>query len=345
MSNRRRVIVVGLGPIGRACVHAIQADHDLALAGMVDTAEKFAGRTLDELNLKLDPSRVGEDAAIRVAPRLEDAPEADVALVTTTSDFSAMKPTIESALSRSLHVVSSCEELVWPWYRHAAAAEAVDAAAKARSRVVLGSGVNPGMVMDSLPVTLSGLVRRVGSMRCVRRVDVGCRRKPLQAKLGLTLSADQFAKRASSGGLGHRGFCESLCLLASGLGRNVPPGTVDQTIEPVLAEKPIDCALGLIEPGDVRGLHQTASWREPGADGLKLSLDLWMAAGMEKPADEITLEGPVSLKFRIPGGTPGDSATVAILLNVLRQVDRVSPGLRTMLDVPPAGSRGLDLRS
>ena len=48
---------------------------------------------------------------------------------------------------------------------------------------------------------------------------------------------------------------------------------------------------------------------------------------------------PVPLRLAIPGGTPGDSATVAALVNYARVLPDAKPGLRTMLDIPVAAAR------
>jgi len=75
---------------------------------------------------------------------------------------------------------------------------------------------------------------------------------------------------------------------------------------------------------------------------LSIELDLTMAVGVSDPTDMIELDGPVPLNLTIPGSIPDDSATVAALLNHVRLVHEATPGLRTPLDMPPAGCRGLD---
>ncbi len=84
-------------------------------------------------------------------------------------------------------------------------------------------------------------------------------------------------------------------------------------------------------------MRNTANWQ---TERLKISLDLTMAINLEDPKDVVVLDGPVPLRLKVPGGIPGDSATVALLLNHVRVVHAAQPGLRTLLDVPPAGCRG-----
>ena len=347
-----RVIVVGLGPIGVACARAIGVEHDMRLVGLVDSDPAKLGRSLDELNDPHEFPTAAEGAVeseygnnvedgLRVAGTVSAAAigGADLAILTTASRFERCVPAIAELLGLKLHVVSSCEEMAWPWYAAADPARQIDAQAQRAGRVALGTGVNPGFILDYLPVVLSSMVRRVKSVRCIRRVDASLRRLPLQAKIGGGLTPQEFESLARAGKIGHMGLAESAAMLASGLGHQAAPGSVRLGLEPVLADRPIQSALGLIEPGRVCGAHSTAAWAN---DQLSIELDLTMALGLPEPRDVIELRGPVPLRLKISGGIPGDSATVAGLLNCARAVGTLAPGLRTMLDLPPAGCRGRD---
>ncbi len=154
------------------------------------------------------------------------------------------------------------------------------------------------------------------------------------------MTAARFNELMAAGKIGHEGLPESVAMIAAGMGRSAAPGSIEVGLEPVIASKPTSSALGLIQPGFVSGIHNTAQWS---GDGLSIHMDLTMAVDLPDPRDTVTLEGPVQLRLKIPGGIPGDSATVAALLNHIRVVHEAKPGLRTMLDVPPAGCRGRGL--
>jgi len=339
------VIVIGMGPIGFAAARAIRAEKGIKLSGLVDVDPAKQGKTLAELGeLQEDQQARDQSVEPRVTHDLSAAvgSGADVAVVATASQFDRVVPTIRECLAHKLAVVSSCEEMAWPWYRHDALADQVDKEAADAGRAVLGTGVNPGFVMDRLSVVLSSMVRRVTAVQCVRRLDASLRRKPLQAKVGATMSVEEFNALAAEGGIGHKGLCESVAMIAAGLGRQVTPGSVKETLEPVVADRAIPSALGLIEPGRVAGIHNVGEWS---CDDLKITLDLTMAVGTDDPKDVVRLEGPVSLKCKIPGAVPGDSATVAALLNNIAVVHEAKPGLRTMLDVPCSGCHNMDFVS
>jgi 4-hydroxy-tetrahydrodipicolinate reductase len=334
-----RVIVIGLGPIGLACAQAIRAERDLRLVGLVDLDPAKIGKTLDQIAEQPAGSPASPQIVSSIHQAVADAGGADVAMLTTSSDFEAVAPSLRECLASKLAVVSSCERMAWPWYRYADLAKQIDAEAQAAGRAMLGTGVNPGFVMDFLSLVLASQVRRVTRVRCERRVEAGLRRKPLQAKVGATMKPEKFRELAAQAKIGHEGMPESIAMIAAGLGRRAAPGSIQVALEPVIADKPTPSALGLVEPGMVAGIHNTGRWS---GDGLTVELDLTMAVGTPDPGDRIILEGPVQLTLHIPGGLPGDSATVAALVNHVHVVHAAKPGLRTMLDVPIAGCAGRD---
>ena len=331
-----RVVVIGLGPIGTGCARAVLAESGLALAGLVDTDPNKLGLVAASLNGPEDDSQEVRHAGPLVTDDLDEAiaGDVDVAIVATSSYLQDILPLVEKLLSRGIAVISSCEQLVWPWYAHADAARRIDEAAKAGGKAVLGVGVNPGFVMDMLAVTLASMVRRVTSVRCVRRVNTSLRRPSLQRRVGAGLTKEEFDRLAPEGMLGAVGLAESACILAAGLGRHVQPGSVHERFTPVLAEQPTASSFGLIRPGEVCGTRQQVTWE---GEGLSLDLDLTMAVGLTDSVDKVAIEGPVQLCLKIPNAIPGDSSTVAALLNHLRVIHNASPGLHTLLDLPPSG--------
>jgi len=331
-----RVMVVGLGPIGASCARTIRREAGIELTGMLDIDPAKQGKLAAELGCEDEKPLRPDNPGPRVTDDLDEAigQGVDVAVVTTTSSFEGITPMLRTLIERKISVVSSCEEMAWPRYRNAALADAIDAQAKAAGVALLGTGVNPGFVMDAFAVMLASMVRRVAKVRCTRRVNAALRRKPLQEKVGANMTVDRFRDLAKKGKIGHKGLAESIALLAAGLNRNVEPGSVSETLEPVIAEQPLDSAMGLIQPGLVCGMQNVGVWK---GDGLEIELDLIMAVGQKDPKDKVYLQGPVEINLVIPGSLPGDSATVAALVNQIPNVHRAAPGLHTMLTLPPAG--------
>jgi 4-hydroxy-tetrahydrodipicolinate reductase len=321
-----------MGPIGLNAAKAVTEDKQMKLVGLVDVDPAKLGKTLDELDGK--PKGAGPIVVNSIADAAKGG--AHVAIVTTTSKFDRMAPTMRDCIAHKLHVSSSCEEMSWPRYLHAKLADEIDAEAKGAGVAMVGTGVNPGFVMDLLPVVLASMVLRVTGVKVIRRLDAAKRRKPLQEKVGATMTPEHFKGLAARGEIGHMGIRESVAMIAAGLGRAVETGSVKTTLDPVIAQREMPSLMGTIKPGMVCGMRNTAKWS---GQNLSIELDLTMAVGAEEPQDRIDLSGPVPLTLVIPGATPGDTATVSSLINCARMLPHVTPGLKTMLDMPPVGCR------
>jgi len=321
-----RVAVVGLGAIGCEVVKAVAGRRGLEIVAAADPA--FVGR---------DAGRVAglPDLGVTVTASVEAAlaGDADVALVLTTSGVADMLPIVEAAAARAVDVISTCEDLACADLSAPDVARRIDARARAAGLTVLGTGVNPGFVMDRLPLTLAAACVRVDAVRVQRVVDAARRRGPLRAKVGAGLSPDEFRAGVAARRLGHRGLPESCALVGLGLGLG-PLDDIRSSIEPVVASaaEPRDG----IEPGRVAGLRQTAVGLRGGREVVRLDLEMSVAA--PDPRDHIVIDGDPPLDVLVRGGTHGDRGTVGTVLSAIPAVIAASPGLKTILDIALVGS-------
>jgi 4-hydroxy-tetrahydrodipicolinate reductase len=239
--------------------------------------------------------------------------------------------TLCGLLARKLHVVSSCEELAYPWLSHPVMAQSLDERAIKARRAVLGTGINPGFLLDTLPVALTGVCREVRRVEAGRVQDAHGRRVPFLKKIGVGLDLDGYARGREEGWLGHVGLPESLHFVAHHLGFQLDGW--EETFEPVVAETERPSDLGPVAPGRVAGVHQVArGWR--GTDEV-VRLVFRAAVGEPDPKGWVELEADPPVRCVFPGGVDGDAATTAILVNALGSVREAEPGLRTMADVRP----------
>jgi len=317
-----KTIHVGLGPIGAGIARAAFARRDIAPLAAADPDPGKAGRPLAEV--------AGLETAydVRVAADLAQAltAPADVVLHATGSYLPDVMPQLLACVRAGKNVVSTCEELAYPWVRHPALAAELDREARRAGVTVLGTGINPGFLLDALVLTLSGATQRVQSVRAERIVDVSQRRVQLQRKVGVGLSRREFEERLATGRFGHVGSKESAWLLAAGLGWEFE--SLEETIEPV--------------PGpDGRGLgiRQVTVGRAGGREAVTIVVQ--MSTGVENPRDEIAIEGEPPVHAMIPGGVQGDLATAAVVVNCIPPVVAHAPGLITMLDLSPLRSHGV----
>ncbi len=326
-----RVALVGLGPIGIEVGKALAGREGIEFLGAADPAPEIAGRTLTDLlqspaapGLKVDAS--ARDLYARSAASRQ---KRDVVVLCTGSRLENVVAQIEEALEAGFHVVSTCEELSFPELMHAALGRRIHQKAMARGVGALGTGVNPGLVMDRLALAAAGACVRVDKVKVTRIVDAAKRRGPLRAKVGAGLSREEFVAGVASRKLGHVGLRESAAIIAIGLG--LPIHEITETIEPVLAAKETDG----VAPGRVLGLHQIALVQA--GDEIKVALDLTMAVGVADPSDTIEITGDPPVHLRVSGGFHGDRATVGCVVNAIPFIVGASPGLHTVVTLPLFG--------
>jgi len=321
-SQSFRVVLYGLGAIGIGTGKLVLERENLSLIGAVDIDERKAGKHLYEL-IGLE-GRSGIIVRKTLEEVLSVSGKPDVVLHTTGSYLQRIYPQLAEIVSAGINVISSAEELLYPYLRNPELADELDALAKSNGVTVLGTGVNPGFVMDALPIVLSGACQQVDRVEAVRVVDVSTRREALQEKVGAGLTVEQFEQKIAEGTFGHVGLAESLALVAVGMGWELD--TIEEKIEPAVAREAMP-DMG-IEKGDVTGIKQVASGLKDGKELIRLDLEI--SAGAEDPRDSITIYGKPDIKMSISSGTAGDLATAAALVNVIPQVVNAQPGLAAM---------------
>jgi 4-hydroxy-tetrahydrodipicolinate reductase len=323
------VLAVGLGPIGRAAAEVALGKASIELVGAVEADPAKQGRDLAEL------LGLRERSGIVVEGDLDAAIESlspQAALLCTSSFLPEVQHDVRRLARAGVHVVSPCEEMLVPDFQHPQLAADLDLAARRGGATVVGTGVNPGFVLDFLPIVLSGACRSVRRIRGCRVVDAASRREPLQRKVGAGLTEVEFSERLRGGRMGHQGMRESVALLDRALGLGLD--SITQTVEPVLAERRIVTDYFTVEPGQVAGVKNIGLGRRGGETVVELELRMFV--GAPRPRDEVEIEGEPPLRLVIEGGVAGDVATAAILVNTVPRAAEARPGLLTILDLAPS---------
>ena len=326
MSDTIRVIQYGLGPIGSAVARHVVEREGLELVGGVDVDPAKVGKALGEV------IGLGRSLGFTVAANLKAAlarTQADVVMHTTSSYFDQFQAQILEILDAGLDIVSTSEELSFPWVAHPQEGALVDAAAKRAGKTVLGTGINPGFLMDSLPLCLTALCQRVDRIEIARIQNASLRRGPFQAKIGSGMTVKEFQAKMDAGRMGHVGLPESMAMVFHTLGKKL--ARYASSVEPVVADRRVKTDYFDVEPGRVRGLKQVA--RGYTDAGEFVTLTFIAALDMEKEADTVRITGKPNLEVTLKG-TNGDIGTVAIAVNAIRRVREAPPGLVTMRDLP-----------
>lgn len=321
-----KILQIGLGPLGLKIASFIAEREGLRTLSAVDKNPDLIGKSLGSL--------AGTDSDVKVSASVAEAlknGKPDVAVLTTVSDMVRITPQIEEVLEHGIPVVSTCEELSYPWDTAPGLAKRIDDKAKSAGVAVLGTGVNPGFLMDSLPTFLTAVCQNVTSVKVNRFQNARFRRIPFQKKIGAGLTLEEFEQRKNDGSLRHVGLTESMQMIAHRMGWKLDK--TEDIISPVIAKQEIKTEAMTIPAGYATGVRQIGNGYQNGE--LKIALVFQATVGEPESYDEIIIEGNPGIRSRIEGGVNGDVATCAITLNAIPQVLRSKPGLMTMVDIPP----------
>ncbi len=327
MKKKIRVVQYGLGPIGASIARLMRTKAQIEIVGAIDKDPAQAGRDLGEV-LGATDAPWGVVIAPEAASVL--AKPADLVVHSTSSYLSSVMDQLLECIGAGCCVVSTCEELAYPFRKHPELSKKLDESAIEEGVAVIGTGVNPGFVMDKLVLTLSTVSQKVESARAIRVVDASKRRLPLQKKIGAGMTPEEFKQQVAAGVIKHHGLPESIAMVADGLGIEVDE--ITETIEPMIADETVKTEYLEVAPGQVTGVHQVGRGTAGGQE--KIFMELKMYVGAKDPGDTVELSGQPNISLTIPGGTHGDIATAAVAVNAIPSILAANAGLRTSRDLP-----------
>ena len=326
MKKKIRTIQYGIGPIGASIVKLLREKESVDIVGAIDSDPAKIGKDLAEVVGATDGPwgvRVSGDA------RGVLGQSADIVMHTTSSSLPKVMDQLLACLDVGSCVVSTCEELSYPYRTHPELAAKLDNAAKESGVALVGTGVNPGFVMDKLVITLAAVSQRVDHVRALRVVDASKRRLPLQKKIGAGMTVDEFRAKVKEGTIKHVGLPESVAMVADSLGLRVDE--IRETIEPKVATDRIQTEFLTVEPGQAAGVHQIARGISEGQELIFMELQMYV--GAKDPADTVELQGHPNISLVIPGGSHGDIATASVAVNSIPAILEAQSGLRTSRDL------------
>ena len=328
-----RVAVYGVGMIGQMFVREASRRKDLKIVAAVD----------------VDPSKVGMDVGIlsgvgRLGVLVSDDPDRaleegrpDITVHATTSYLRAVYDQLATIVRHGVSVISTCEELTYPYLTEELSklAEDLDREAKAHDATVLGAGVNPGFMMDMLPSILTAPCVSVRKVMVERVIDASKRRRTFMEKVGVGMTEEEFREAIGSGKItGHVGLAQSAALIARALGRRLE--RAEEGFQPVIAEREVESSGVRVPRGRVLGIRQEARCFVDGEERVVLRFQAYVGADER---DVVEIDGIPAVRMTIRPCVHGDFGTVGVLMNYIPRVLEAEPGLKTVLDLPPAFSR------
>ena len=337
--NKVKVILYGVGEVGSRIARHLLEKEGIEIVGAIDMAKDKVDKDLGEVlgsgkRLGVQISGNPDKVLSEVKP--------DIAVHATGSFLKQVYPQLETCIKHGVNVVSTCEELSYPYASDLQIAKKLDALAKKHKVTVLGTGINPGFLMDTLVITLTGLCQKMEKIKVMRLMNAATRRVPFQKKIGAGLTVDEFKEKIDKGQIsGHVGLAQSISMIADALTWKLDKIGIDE-VEPVIAAKPVSSEAIKVERGKVAGLKQIARGIRNGKEVI--TLDFRAYIGAEEEYDSIDIDGVPPIHEKISPCVHGDQGTVAVIVNSIPKVLNAPHGLVTMKDLPLPSATPEDMR-
>ena len=327
--RRLNVVSFGVGVIGGLTARFIleHKQKQLNLVGAYDIDPRKVGRDLGTA------IGLGRTTGVKVSGDLRRVltDDVDAAIHTPSSFLKSAYPQLESIVTRGVDVVSSCEELSYPYIVDRQLSAKLDALAKKHNATVLGTGINPGFLMDALPIALTAPCESIRRIRITRRMNAAARRVPFQKKVGAGMTRVEFRSAMRNHQIsGHVGLEQSVSMLADAIGWKLDSVEIGN-VEPVIAAKATSEGYVRISAGKVAGVKQAARGLVRGEPLIELNFSAYV--GSEEEYDHVEIVGTPPVNCTISPCIHGDHGTVAMLVNMIPKVVKAQPGLLTMKDM------------
>ncbi len=334
MKRNVRVAIWGLGAMGKGMAKMLMSKKGVEIVAVCDRRPERVGRELYEY---MGVDRAGRPAVI-INPNVEEVITekcADVCLTATDSFTKSAFPRLKYVLEQKINVISTAEEMAYPAAQNPDLAEELNRIAKENGVTILGTGINPGLIMDLLVVILTGAMTDLESVKAERINSLSPFGKAVMVEQGVGISPEEFEEGVKNGTLaGHVGFTESIAMIADAVGWKLEK--TEQQMAPIITDVDRKSPYGFAAKGNVAGVSMTGQGYVDG----KLLIDMLHPQQIEPEqvgidtGDYITLKGSPEINMRIKPETEGGLGTIAMCVNMIPQVINASAGLKTMLDLP-----------
>ena len=334
-----KVVCYGVGAVGTRIAKLLLEKEGLQIVGAIDIAKNKVGKDLGEI------LETGKKLNVIVSDDVDSVMRkacCDVVIHATGSYLEDVYPQIAPLAKYGVNVISTCEELSYPYLSEPELAKKLEALGVKYAMSFLGTGINPGFLMDTLVITLTGVCQKIDKIKVERVMNAATRRIPFQRKVGAGLTAAEFKKKMDTKEItGHVGLEQSIAMIAAALKWQLDKIQVEQ-VKPVITQQEVRSEAILVKKGQVAGLKQIARGIMKRKDAITLDFQAYI--GAKEEYDAITIDGVPPIHQKISPCVHGDLATVAMIVNSIPKVMNATPGLLTMKDLPVPSAAIEDMR-
>ena len=327
-----KVIIWGLGAMGGGIADMLLKKKGVEIVGAVGRGDKIGKSMYDYIKTERG-SR--PDVKIGTMEDVIKEKAADVVLLCTDSFTAKAFDRIKFCLEKKINVVSSAEQMAYPKAQEPELAKELDKIARANGVTVLGTGINPGLMMDLLVVIFTGACEEVEHITARRVNSLSPFGPAVMEEQGIGITVDEFKNGVKTGKLaGHVGFAESIGMISDAIGWKL--SDFKQSMEPIVTEVDRKSPYGFAKAGDVAGCAMKGFGYVDGE--LKIEMDhpqqIEPQLGGTETGDYIIIKGTPNVNMANKPEIPGGIGTIAMCVNMIPHVINSRPGLKTMIDLP-----------
>ncbi len=329
-----KVAIWGFGAMGSGMAKMLLTKQGVEIVGVCDRNSSRVGKDIHDL---LGVER-GDRKPVIVNPEIDEViseGSCDVCLCATDSFTEKAFPRLKHVLEKKINVISTAEEMAYPKAQNPELAAELDKIAKENGVSILGTGINPGLIMDLLVVVLTGCMTDVTHVEAKRVNSLSPFGHAVMEEQGVGITVDAFNKGVEDGTLaGHVGFAESINMIADAIGWKVDD--IKTQMAPIVTTVDRQAPHGFAAAGDVAGVSMTGQGYIDGEVKIDMIHPQQIEPEMEGTytGDYITLKGTPEVNMTIKPEVEGGLGTIAMCVNMIPQIINSEPGLKTMLDLP-----------
>ena len=329
-----KVIIWGLGAMGGGIANMLLTKKGVDIVGAVEIGDRV-GKSMFDLPIIKHKKGDREDVIMGKAEDVIKPGAADVVIVCTDSFTKEVFPKLEMVMKAGINVITSAEQMAYPQAQEPELAKKLDEIAKANGVSVMGTGINPGHIMDLLVLVMTGCMVDVEHILSKRVNSLSPFGPTVMEEQGIGISPKEFADRKADGSMaGHVGFAESVGMMADGLGLTVEEFAQD--MDPILTDVDRKSPYGFAAAGSCAGVAMVADAKL--SNGMKVRMEHPQQIEPEQvginTGDYVIIEGTPAINMVNSPEVEGGLGTIAMIANSIPNIINAEPGLQTMITMP-----------
>ncbi len=330
-----KVAIWGFGAMGSGMAEVLLRKQGVDIVGVCDIHPARVGKSMFEV-LGV-PRKDRQDVVIQNdIHKVISKGSADVLLLATDSYTHKAFDKIKLIVELGINVISTAEEMAYPKAKEPKLAEEIDRLAKANGVSVLGTGINPGLMMDLLVILMTGACTDVEYIKAERVNSLSPFGPAVMEEQGVGITLDEFNKQSAAGHLaGHVGFNESVNMICDAIGWKLDK-PVEQSMAPIVSKVLRKTIYAEVQPGNVAGCTMKGFGTVDGKLAVEMIHPQQIEPQLEgtDTGDYVVIKGTPNVNLSNKPEIPGGIGTIAMCINMIPQVINARPGLHTMIDLP-----------